>query len=80
MFKSLVINEASRKRLRRGQVSTKRRHREQAIIESPARNESAEWTSELQSEIHLMVREKYPRRVAPVIELEHEVNVRALSE
>jgi hypothetical protein len=57
--------------------SVKRRFREQVNGESPARNESNEWTSEPQSEIYLIIREEYPRRVAPVIELEHKPNGRA---
>jgi hypothetical protein len=57
--------------------SVKRRFREQANGESPARNESNEWTFEPQSEIYLIIREEYPRRAAPVIELEHKPNGRA---
>jgi len=36
--------------------------------ENPARDDNAEWTFEPQGEI---LKGKYPRRVAPVIELEH---------
>ena len=45
--------------------------------ESPARDDSTEWTSEPQSEIYLIFREEYPSRVAPVTGLEHKPNGRA---